>query len=66
MSVSAQKVTEKFIVRKIYQLSRFNNKNSFSENFFFFSIYSAVRVRKGASAYVDTRPPHENNNYALV
>ena len=65
MSVSAQKVTEKFIVRKIYQSSRFNNKNSFSENNFFFHI-SAVRVRKGACTYVDTRPPHENNNYALV
>ena len=66
MSVSAQKVTEKFLVRKIYQSSRFNNKNSFSENRFFFFHISAVRVRKGACAYVDTRPPHENNNSALV
>ena len=63
MSVSAQKVTEKFLVRKIYQSSRFNNKNSFSENSFFSIL---VRVRKGACAYVDTRPPHENNMYALV
>ena len=60
MSVSAQKVTAKFIVRKIYQSSRFNNKNSFSENSFFPYLYVYAR------AYVDTRPPRENNNYALV
>ena len=54
MSVSAQKVTEKFLVRKIYQSSRFNNKNSFSENSFFPYLY--VYARAHVRMWTHARP----------
>ena len=54
MSVSAQKVTEKFLVRKIYQSSRFNNKNSFSENSFFSYLY--VYARAHVRMWTHARP----------
>ena len=54
MSVSAQKVTEKFLVRKIYQSSRFNNKNSFSENSFFPYLY--VYARAPVRMWTHARP----------
>lgn len=56
MSVSAQKVTEKFIVRKIYQSSRFNNKNSFSENNFFSIFQLYVYARAHVRMWTHARP----------
>ena len=56
MSVSAQKVTAKFIVRKIYQSSRFNNKNSFSENNFFSIFQLYVYERAHVRMWTHARP----------